>query len=404
MGKLDKFQVVINNPKGVFYPGEEVSGRADIVLKEEMKINEIRARFHGYANVHWTEQRHTKNGSYTVHFRNHETFFDQKIVLVKKEHGRKDDLILKPGSYSYPVSFILPPKIPSSYEAKIGRVRYYIQVTIDRPWAFDDHTKAMFTVADLFDLNTRPELVNGAKATDQKVLCCLCCASDPIIATIDVGRQGYVPGEMIVFNADINNKSNRTMTCSKASLIQQVKYHATNKTRTVNNCLQEQRHGKIEGGGTDVWRNERLFIPPVPPSYLLGCKIIDIRYLVMITVDPSGIGFDLDVPVEVVIGSIPLASIAQQYGVNIPQTIAPPPAGAPAGLYTDPSSNQTPGLAMPNLPPPSYAESAFGRVNTREDNDDEHTTGNSDYAPVYTYYNWEKQDPASHFTVQMNEN
>ena len=53
--------------------------------------------------------------------------------------------------------------------------------------------------------------------------------------------------------------------------------------------------------------------------------------------DPSGIGFDLNVPVEVVIGSIPLASIAQQYGLNIPSTIEPPPPGAPAGLYGDAS-------------------------------------------------------------------
>ena len=53
--------------------------------------------------------------------------------------------------------------------------------------------------------------------------------------------------------------------------------------------------------------------------------------------------------------------------------------------------------------PPTYAESAMGRVFTKEDDDDEHTTGNSNYAPVYTYYNWNQQDPTGHFTVQMNE-
>ena len=65
-------------------------------------------------------------------------------------------------------------------------------------------------------------------------------------------------------------------------LLQQVKYHARGKTRTVRNCLQELRHDKIEGGGKDAWRSEKLFIPPVPPSYLLGCSIIDIRYLAMV--------------------------------------------------------------------------------------------------------------------------
>ena len=54
--------------------------------------------------------------------------------------------------------------------------------------------------------------------------------------------------------------------------------------------------------------------------------------------------------------------------------------------------------------PPSYAESAFGRVDTREEGEDEHTAGNTNYAPVYSYYNWNKQDPSKHFAVQMDEN
>ena len=75
------------------------------------------------------------------------------------EHGQKDDIKLKPGSYSYPFSNTLPLGIPSSYEAHIGRIRYCIKAQIDRPWAFDDKTKAFFTVSSLFDLNTRPELL-----------------------------------------------------------------------------------------------------------------------------------------------------------------------------------------------------------------------------------------------------
>ena len=62
-------------------------------------------------------------------------------------------------------------------------------------------------------------LQNGASATDQKVLCCWCCASDPIIAKVTINRQGYVAGEVIIVNAEIDNKSNREMTCSKLSLI-----------------------------------------------------------------------------------------------------------------------------------------------------------------------------------------
>lgn len=62
---------------------------------------------------------------------------------------------------------------------------------------------------------------------------------------------------------------------------------------------------------------------------------------------PCGIGMDLSVPVEVTLGSIPLAYIAQQHGMTLPSAPpppypgppppgqAPPPPGAPQGLYND---------------------------------------------------------------------
>ena len=46
---------------------------------------------------------------------------------------------------------------------------------------------------------------------DHKRLCCLCCKSGPISAVITSNRAGYVPGEMIGFNAEVDNLSNRNM-------------------------------------------------------------------------------------------------------------------------------------------------------------------------------------------------
>ena len=92
-------------------------------------------------------------------------------------------------------------------------------------------------------------------------------------------------------------------------------------------------------------------------------------FIFKLVAEPSGPGFALNVPVEVVIGNIPFATVAQQHGMTI----------------------------QPNAPLQSYAESAFGRVNTLDD-DEKNTTGNLEYAPMYGYYKWEK-DPANHFRV-----
>jgi len=65
------------------------------------------------------------------------------------------------------------------------------------------------------------------------------------------------------------------------------------------------------------------------------------------TVDPSGFSYDLNVPLEIIIGSIPLRSIAQAHNFALPFAPAPPAGipqrsempppylGAPKGLYSD---------------------------------------------------------------------
>ena len=63
--------------------------------------------------------------------------------------------------------------------------------------------------------------------------------------------------------------------------------------------------------------------------------------------DPSGLGFDLEVPVEIVIGSVPFKSVAQQYGMD--QYIEPLPTDNPTGLYTETSTSQAPNPLLPSV-------------------------------------------------------
>ena len=50
MGKLHKFQIVLDNERGVFYPGDIVAGHVIVDLKEEMKI---RGNF-VHSNLHYS--------------------------------------------------------------------------------------------------------------------------------------------------------------------------------------------------------------------------------------------------------------------------------------------------------------------------------------------------------------
>ena len=156
----------------------------------------------------------------TDYYRNHETYVKQETVL----NGGPG---LPPGIHYFPFSFMLPPNLPSSFESNIGHVRYYVKADIVRDWKWNHKVKQHFMVNGILDLNAYPSAKHegiwepsiykhefttfSGHSRDHKRLCCLCCKSGPISAVITSNRAGYVPGEMIGFNAEVDNLSNRNM-------------------------------------------------------------------------------------------------------------------------------------------------------------------------------------------------
>ena len=43
--------------------------------------------------------------------------------------------------------------------------------------------------------------------------------------------------------------------------------------------ISKLRHTSIGKGQTDTWNGEQMVVPAIPPSYLLGCNIIDVNYI-----------------------------------------------------------------------------------------------------------------------------
>ena len=74
------------------------------------------------------------------------------------------------------------------------------------------------TPFETFILKTLHSLQGTGENTGTKTICCFCCESQPISATVRTDRKGYVPGDTIVFNAEINNMSGRSIKRSKGQL------------------------------------------------------------------------------------------------------------------------------------------------------------------------------------------
>ena len=89
---IETFEVQLDEPNRVFYPGETVSGLVNLDLKEDLKIKEMRLECRGEAYVNWPEY----SGSYTRYHYNRERYFSTMAVIF----GEGKSLVI---SFSYPV-------------------------------------------------------------------------------------------------------------------------------------------------------------------------------------------------------------------------------------------------------------------------------------------------------------
>lgn len=80
------------------------------------------------------------------------------------------------------------------------------------------------------------------------------------------------------------NRTTQTVFCVKCFIklfrfIKVVRYNTSKKSKTHTNQVASLCKDEWNAGKTEMWTGERLIIPSVPPSYLIGCDIIEISYV-----------------------------------------------------------------------------------------------------------------------------
>ena len=365
MPRIEQFAITLDNPQGVYYAGQIVSGYVQLEITKELDLKGLTLKCVGAANVHWSESRGSGKNRRVVHFRSSERYVDVKLTI----YGDGTTTTAMPiGKHHFPFSITLPVNIPSSFQGDHGSVVYYLKAHIDRPWKIDTRIQLMLSVVALLDLNQRPGVTDALNTSGSKMFGCLCCKTGPLTATLTIPKGGYVSGETIFINANIDNYSDKVMTKSSIKLIETDIFKTPRKQRTVKRTVVRHDKESIAPGASFQWSNIGILIPPLPPSDLIYCNIIDSVYSVELSVDPSGIGFDLDVPLSIVIGTIPLRQMFQyiQHGTGALPAIPDYEASAP--------------------PPPSYGEVVFGGKEVEMEDEGGTVQGGNMFAPQYPTY------------------
>ncbi|KAK8401098.1 hypothetical protein O3P69_002692 [Scylla paramamosain] len=337
--------VVFDNPSAVFFTGQNITGDVRVTCDKPKKCRGIEVEFKGYAKVHWTERKTTGTGddrkTETHHYTSQEKYYDMNYWVWG---NGKDSYELPPGQHVFRFAFLLPTGIPSSFESHVGKIRHQCKAKMDIPWKTDKSCTRPYSVNTLLDLNTNPQATAPINYTDEKYLCCFCCRSGPMSLVLRIDRSGFVPGENMCINAECTNMTGTEVNHTKAKITQIITYYAEGHKKTEKRKVAELKHGVIKARDADIWSGVEMLIPPLPPSNLDYCRIIDIDYEFQFEMEPSGCHTDLDFAVPIIIGSIPFK---QYFSSFIPA--APPAFPPPAGFPSAPGYPPQPG--MPVQPP-----------------------------------------------------
>lgn len=114
----------------------------------------------------------------------------------------------------------------------------------------------------------------------EKTFCCFCCKSGPLEADVSIPVGGYVPGQVIPIKAEINNASNVKVDRLRVILRKTVVFKTNHPRRDMKK--EKTTIAEISVGPVDEHNSktveQNVEIPPLPPSNLINCGIIDLDY------------------------------------------------------------------------------------------------------------------------------
>ena len=354
MRPLD-FQIILDDPMGVFSAGSEVSGRVLVRLSETLKMTRLTVQMTGEGEVMWTDQKNQGVGREEDEWEEVPDHFTSKETYLKLETTLCDRPELHAGTHLFPFSFHLPPTLPSSFDAPHGSVGYTVRADIVQAWYRTNYlAEQPVRVQGVLELSSSSQV--AGRTSGHRSLGALFWKAGPIAATLTTERTGFLPGDTVVVTAELGNQSTRTVSGCVLSLVQQVTYCTSRKNRTETRVVAEVKRDGLAPGSMEVWDQATLEVPLHLAATDLtgGCGVLRVEYRLELRLLPGGLSLDLVVSLPLTIG-----------------TVLPGHRTSNSGLEKECSGVVKPSAPSPlSNSPPSYMDAFVGQKEEEDDDND----------------------------------
>lgn len=279
----------------VYWSGSEITGTLILTVDEPKSYNYIKVYLEGKAYVRWTSGR--------THYIGNLRILDSSELLWTKQQAQPDGRI-QPGQYNFPFRFVLPPRLPRSYEGSYGWIRYTLGARIGTGlMKFDRVIESRITVIQ--NVYITAAMYRPIRLEKQKTVGCLCCAAGSITTTVETPKTGYCAGDNIPLQVTVENGSNRLI---RVSVVLQERPTFTVRGRYVTGTYANRltvSSPTINPGITTVWAPEEgtLRLPATVPTSL-DVGMIKVEFFLKVAVIiPNALNSDFSIPVT--IGNVP---------------------------------------------------------------------------------------------------
>uniref|UniRef100_A0A8C0ZQ30 Arrestin domain-containing protein 1 n=1 Tax=Castor canadensis TaxID=51338 RepID=A0A8C0ZQ30_CASCN len=321
MGRVQLFEIRLSHGRAVYSPGEPLAGAVRVRLGAPLSFRAIRVTCTGSCGV----SNKANDGAWVVE----ESYFNSSLSLADKGS-------LPAGEHSFPFQFLLPSTAPTSFEGPFGRIVHQVRATIDTPRFSKDHKCSLvFYILSPLNLNSIPDIEQPNVASTTKKFSYKLVKTGSVVLTASTDLRGYVVGQVLRLQADIENQSGKDTGPVVASLLQKVSYKAKRWIYDIRTIAE------VEGAGVKAWRRaqwqEQILVPALPQSALPGCSLIHIDYYLQVSMKAP----EATVTLPVFVGNI---------AVNHAPLSPLPGPGSPLGAFSP---------VVPSAPP-EEAEAVAG--------------------------------------------
>ncbi|KAE9551873.1 hypothetical protein FO519_004922 [Halicephalobus sp. NKZ332] len=300
--------------KDVYYAGEPLTGCVVLENSENIKIRGIRVLLRGKAHV---QLKVMKSGERKT-LKDDQYLLDEKIVIWGKDKHEEPDAtqILPRGMHQFNFAFQLPQcQMPCSLETRMGTIRYYVKCIIDIPYASSPQGIKYFSLIGPHIDCMEEKYLASLCGQDHKVRCFRCCQRGTIALRVVLERTAYCCGENLRIKAHIENRQDFTINLN-IKLFQVIEYRiekgVLGETKNITSTVLEYRSPTVNENTQAKFdsslEQHPIKIPVVPPTMVGVCRLLQIYYMLKVSVEDERKNESLEMEFPLTIATIPYRS------------------------------------------------------------------------------------------------